>query len=78
MQVLDRAASTPYTDLLATLEELVEDTEPVVADRNAAARARFQAMGAVIDAAQSLPVQAVDRPLAKRPRAPSRRGRRTG
>lgn len=77
MQLLDAAVSTPYTDLLATLDELVGDGEPVVLDRKAAARARFQAMADVIDAAQNLPVESAGVLRRTRPAADRWRGRRT-
>jgi hypothetical protein len=78
MQLLDATVSTPYTDLLATLDEHVDDGQLVQLDRHAAARARFQAMAEVIDAAQSLPVAVVQAPRRTTRSARRRRSGRTG
>jgi hypothetical protein len=78
MQLLDATVSRPYTDLLAALDEHVDDGKLVELDRHAAAKARFEAMAAVIDTAQSRPVEIVDVVRRTRPAANRRRGQRTG
>lgn len=75
MQLLDTALSAPFTDLLATRDERVRDAEPTREDRNAAARARYDAMAAEIDAVQTVLPEAAARPRRRVRRA---HGRRTG
>jgi hypothetical protein len=78
MQMLDAARSRPYTDLLATLDELVSVADPVRHDGPSPARARYDAMVAVIAEAQNLPVTVEDPPRRSRPASDRWRGRRTG
>lgn len=75
MQLLDAARSRPYTDLLATLDELVTAEEPAQQNHPGAARARYEAMAAVIDAAQAIVPERVERARWRRPHP---QGRRTG
>jgi hypothetical protein len=78
MQMLDAAKSRPYTDLLATLDELVTVEDPVPNGGVSPVRARYDAMVAVIAEAQNLPVTVDDPPRRARPASDRWRGRRTG
>jgi hypothetical protein len=78
MQMLDVARSRPYTDLLATLDELVTVPDPVPHGGPSPARARYDAMVAVIAEAQNMPVTVEDPPRRSRPASDRWRGRRTG